>query len=58
MPNGMLDENFTSKDLMETQVNVGDVFSVGSSKVIVTQPRMPCYRLEFRSGRMILSKSF
>ena len=31
-------------------------FSVGSSKGIVTQPRMPCYKLEFRFGRLDVIK--
>ena len=33
-------------------------FSVGSSKVIVTQPRMTCYKLGFRFGRMDIIKKF
>ena len=41
MPNGMFGENFTLEGLMETEVNVSDVFQIGSSKVIVTQLRIP-----------------
>jgi MOSC domain-containing protein YiiM len=44
MPNGMFGENFTIEGLMESEVNIGDVFQIGSSKVIATQPRMPCYK--------------
>lgn len=33
-------------------------FSVGSSKVIITQPGMPCYKLGFRLGRMDIIKKF
>jgi MOSC domain-containing protein YiiM len=43
---------------MEMYVNIGDIFSVGSSKVIVRQPRMPCYKLGFRFGRMDVIKKF
>lgn len=32
--NAMCGENFTLEDLMETKINVGDIFHVGSSKVI------------------------
>src|SRR5208337_1842518 len=30
------------------QVYLGDRFSVGSAEVIVTQPRLPCYKLGIR----------
>jgi MOSC domain-containing protein YiiM len=43
---------------MEAQVNVGDVFRIGSSKVIATQPRMPCYKLGVKFGRMDVLKKF
>jgi MOSC domain-containing protein YiiM len=45
MPNGMFGENFTTEGLLEAGVNIGDVFKIGSSEVIATQPRMPCYKL-------------
>src|SRR5207244_1326007 len=34
--------------LLEESVHIGDRFSVGSAEVIVTQPRMPCYKLGVR----------
>jgi MOSC domain-containing protein YiiM len=40
MPNGMFGENFTTEGLLEAEVNVGDIFRIGSSKVIATQPRI------------------
>jgi MOSC domain-containing protein YiiM len=58
MPNGMFGENFTTEGLMESEVNVGDVFSMGSAKVIATQPRMPCYKLGVKFGRMDVLKKF
>ena len=58
MSNGMFGENFTSEGLMESEVNVGDVFQIGSSKVIATQPRMPCYKLGIKFGRMDVIKKF
>src|SRR5215207_3040910 len=39
MPNGMFGENFTVESLMENEVIIGDIFQIGSSKVIATQPR-------------------
>jgi MOSC domain-containing protein YiiM len=58
MPNGMFGENFTTEGLMEAEVNVGDVFKIGSAEVIATQPRMPCYKLGVKFGRMDVLKKF
>ena len=58
MPNGMFGENFTTEGLMEVEIYVGDVFNIGSSKVIATQPRMPCYKLGVKFGRMDILKKF
>ena len=58
MPNGMFGENFTTEGLMEDVVNVGDIFRIGSAKVIATQPRMPCYKLGVKFGRMDVLKRF
>jgi MOSC domain-containing protein YiiM len=33
---------------LEESVHVGDQFSVGSAEVVVTQPRLPCYKLGVR----------
>jgi len=55
LPMGVFGENFTTAGLLEDAVHVGDQFSVGSARVIVTQPRLPCYKLgvRFRSDLMI-----
>jgi MOSC domain-containing protein YiiM len=58
MPNGMFGENLTTEGLMEAGVNVGDIFKIGSSKVIATQPRMPCYKLGVKFRRMDVLKKF
>jgi MOSC domain-containing protein YiiM len=58
MPNGMFGENFTIEGLMEKEVSIGDVFQIGSSRVIATQPRMPCYKLGVKFGRMDVLKKF
>ena len=44
----MFGENFTTGGLLEDSVHLGDQFSVGSAEVIVTQPRLPCYKLGVR----------
>ena len=48
LPMGMFGENFTTDGLLEDSVYIGDQFSVGSAEVIVTQPRLPCYKLGVR----------
>jgi MOSC domain-containing protein YiiM len=55
---GMFGENLTTTGLFETQINIGDKFRVGTGEVMVTQPRMPCYKLGIRFGRTDIIKRF
>lgn len=41
-------ENFTTEGLLEDSVHLGDRFAVGSAEFVVTQPRLPCYKLGIR----------
>jgi MOSC domain-containing protein YiiM len=50
LPMGMFGENFTIDGLLENSVHLGDQLSVGSAEVVVTQPRLPCYKLGVRFG--------
>jgi MOSC domain-containing protein YiiM len=50
LPMGMFGENFTTDGLVEDATHLGDRFSVGSAEVVVTQPRLPCYKLGVRFG--------
>lgn len=52
LPLGMFGENFSTEGLLESTLNIGDRFQIGSAEVTVTQPRMPCYKLGVRFGRM------
>lgn len=47
---GVFGENFTIQGLDEDSVHIGDKFSVGSVEVIVTQPRLPCFKLGIKFG--------
>ena len=58
LPWGMFGENFTTTDLLETEVHIGDRFRIGSAEVMVTQPRLPCYKLGIRFGRTDILKRF
>jgi MOSC domain-containing protein YiiM len=55
---GMFGENFTTEGLMEDAVNIGNKFKIGSAKLVATQPRMPCYKLGVRFGRMDIISRF
>ena len=48
LPMGVFGENFTTSGLLENSIHVGDRFCVGSAEVVVTQPRLPCYKLGIR----------
>lgn len=58
LPLGMFGENFTTEGMLESAVHLGDRFSVGSAEVIVTQPRLPCYKLGVRFGSDDMVKRF
>jgi MOSC domain-containing protein YiiM len=51
LPLGTFGENFTTEGLFEEAVHIGDRFRVGSAEFIVTQPRLPCFKLGIRFGR-------
>jgi len=55
---GMFGENFTTDGLLEGAVHLGDRFSVGSAEVMVTQPRLPCYKLGIRFNADDMVKRF
>ena len=55
---GMFGENLTTHGLHEGEVNIGDTYIIGSSRIVVTQPRMPCYKLGIRFGKMDIIEKF
>jgi len=58
LPMGMFGENLTIDDFTEDSVHLGDRFSVGTAEVVVTQPRLPCYKLGVRFGSDDMVKRF
>lgn len=58
LPWGMFGENFTVEGLSEDSVNIGDRFQIGAAELIVTQPRLPCYKLGLKFGRADMVKLF
>ena len=55
---GMFGENFTTEGLLEETVYIGDRFRIGDAQVVVTEPRMPCYKLGIKFGRADIIKRF
>ena len=51
-------ENFTTEGLLEPDIRIGDRIRVGSAEFLVTQPRMPCFKLGIRFGRDDMVKRF
>jgi len=43
-------ENLTLEGLLEDGVHLGDRLRIGSAELLVTQPRLPCYKLGIRFG--------
>jgi MOSC domain-containing protein YiiM len=58
LPWGIFGENLTTEGLLEETLNVGDRLQVGSSEFVVTQPRMPCFKLGIRFNRPDMVKRF
>lgn len=58
LPWGSFGENFTIKGLMEDAVHIGDTLWAGSAEFVVTQPRMPCFKLGVRFDRPDMMKRF
>ena len=55
---GNFGENLTIEGLLEDAVHVGDRLRVGSAEVVVSQPRMPCFKLGIRFDRPDMVKRF
>jgi MOSC domain-containing protein YiiM len=58
LPWGMFGENLTITGLLDDTVHIGDRFQVGSAHLMVTQPRLPCYKLGLKFGRDDILKRF
>lgn len=58
LPWGAFGENLTTEGLSEAAVRIGDRLRIGSTDLMVTQPRMPCFKLGVRFGRPDMVKRF
>ena len=56
---GAFGENLTVEGVpLEEEIAVGDRFRIGTAELVVTQPRVPCYKLAIRFGRDDMPKRF
>lgn len=56
---GAFGENFTTQGVLDDKaVRIGDRFRIGSTEFVVTQPRIPCFKLGIRFGRADMVKRF
>jgi len=55
---GHFGENLTTEGLEERTLCIGDRLRIGSAVLQVTQPRMPCYKLNLRFDRDDMIKRF
>jgi MOSC domain-containing protein YiiM len=58
LPWGTFGENLTTEGLDEKAVYIGDRYRIGTAEFIVSQPRVPCYKLGIRFGRPEMVKRF
>jgi MOSC domain-containing protein YiiM len=55
---GAFGENLTTEGLDEATAHIGDRFRIGAATVMVTQPRMPCFKLALKFQRDDILKRF
>ena len=58
LPWGMFGENLSTEGLAEDEVQLGDEYRIGTVRLRVTEPRMPCYKLGIRFQRPDIVKRF
>jgi MOSC domain-containing protein YiiM len=51
-------ENLTTEGLVERTTCIGDRLRIGTAEFVVTQPRMPCFKLAMKFGRADMVKRF
>jgi len=55
---GAFGENLTTEGLSEESLHIGDKLRIGSALLMVTQPRVPCYKITIRFDRDDMIKRF
>jgi MOSC domain-containing protein YiiM len=55
---GSFGENLTVEGLAESEVAIGDEFAIGTARFVVTQPRLPCFKLALALETPSIPKTF
>ncbi len=55
---GAFGENLTTEGLEESSISIGDRYRIGTARLVVTEPRMHCFKLGIRFGDPGLIKRF
>jgi MOSC domain-containing protein YiiM len=55
---GSFGENLTVEGLSENEVAIGDEFAIGTARFVVTQPRLPCFKLALALETPSIPKTF
>ena len=50
LPCGIFGENLTLAGLTEDDAHIGDELRIGAARLVITQPRLPCFKLGIRFG--------
>jgi MOSC domain-containing protein YiiM len=58
LPWGSFGENISTEGLIEKEIHIGDRLCAGSVELIVTEPRLPCYKLNAKFAREDMVKRF
>ncbi|HEX5305696.1 MAG TPA: MOSC domain-containing protein [Dyella sp.] len=58
LPHGQFGENLTVSELDESDLCVGDQLAIGSARFVISQPRVPCFKLELRFGDPSMPQRF
>lgn len=58
LPPGSFGENLSLEGLTEETVHIGDRLRIGTAEVVVTQPRVPCYKLAAKFDRPEIVREF
>ncbi len=58
LPWGSFGENLTTEGLLENTLHIGDRLCIGTVELVVTEPRLPCYKLNAKFKREDMIKRF
>jgi MOSC domain-containing protein YiiM len=55
---GMLGENLTVSNLDETELIIGNIYTIGEVEIQITQPREPCFKFAAKFGSNAVLRQF